>query len=159
MLHRNMKRSITLCLTVMGIMSALISCKNNNPENVAALVTTGGEPAGLVITYKGEIDKSSVNLDTYEVKGHTASLVFVSKTNPFMEKGGQEGLSFAVILLKEEEGNSVNAVSKVEIIPTVPNISVRQVKDIKTVKGKTVPAWNGDFKATEAFPIGGGLRK
>ena len=159
MLHRNMKRSIALCLTVMGIMSAFISCKKNGPENVAALVTTEGVPAGVVITYKGEIDKSSVNLDTYEVKGHTASLVFASKTNPFMDKDNQEGLSFAVILLKEKEGNSVNAISKVEIIPTVPDISVRQVKNIKTVKGKTVPAWNGDFKATEAFPIGEGLRK
>ena len=159
MLHRNMKRSIAFCLTVMGIMSAFISCKKNGPENVAALVTSEGVPAGVVITYKGEIDESSVNLETYEVKGHTASLVFASKTNPFMDKDSQEGLSFAVVLLKDDGSNSVNFSTKVEIIPSVPNISVRQVKDIKTVQGKTVPAWNGDFKATEAFPIGGGLRK
>ena len=86
-----MKRSLVLCLTVIGMMSALVSCKKNGPENVAALVNQDYIPAGLVISYKADVDKASVNPASYSVKGREIGSVFVSKSNPFSKETAADG--------------------------------------------------------------------
>ena len=154
-----MKRTIVFCIAVLAMISAFVSCKNEGPQDVSALVTLSGEPAGLVISYPCIIDKKSVGLDTYSVDGHKVGRVFASKVNPFLENKGEEGVSYVVVLLKA--GGETTEPSHIEIITEIkiPDVSIRQVKEIKTVEGKPVPAWKGSVKATKAFPINGGLIK
>ena len=156
--HEVMKRSLALCLTVFGIMSALVSCKPAGPTNVAALVTTDGEPAGLIVSYKADIDKASVTQQTYIVDGYEISMVFVSTNNPFDKEAVQEGLSHAVVLLKDGS-KAKSDPGKIDLIRTTPDISIRQVRSIKTTNGKKVKAWEKAYTATEAFPVMGGLHK
>ena len=154
-----MKRSLVLCLTVIGMMSALVSCKKNVPENVAALVNQDYIPAGLVISYKADVDKASVNPASYSVKGREIGSVFVSKSNPFSKETAADGKSFVVVLLKEGDNSSDDGKIDFKMIKTVPDIAVKQVRDIKTVNGKTLPSWKGEFKATESYPVTGGFTK
>ena len=100
----------------------------------------------FVITYNQVIDKSSVDKATYSVKGYEAGKVFASTVNPFIEEKKEGKVSYVVILLKA--GSTPKALE---------DVSVQQVKDIKTVDGKEVPAWKGSYKATNSFPINGGL--
>lgn len=141
-----MKKTLSLCIAVLAIVSSFVSCKTSGPVNVSALVTLSGEPAGFVITYNQVIDKSSVDKGTYSVKGYEAGKVFASTVNPFVEEKKEGKVSYVVILLKA--GSTPKALE---------DVSVQQVKDIKTVDGKEVPAWKGSYKATNSFPINGGL--
>ena len=154
-----MKRTLTFFIAAMAMISVLVSCKHSGPEDVTALVTKDGDPAGLIITYGSIIDKSSVNTATYSVKGYEVAQVFASKNNPFLEEKPEGDVSFVVLLLKAGEKVSETPKVEVQTIQTTPNISVRQVKGIKTVKGKTVPSWDDSYKATNAFLINGGLIK
>ena len=141
------------------MMSALVSCKKNGPDNVAALVNQDDVPAGLVISYKADVDKATVDSKTYSVKGREIGGVFVSKTNPFSKETAADGKSFVVVLLKETDLTADDATINIKMINTVPDISVRQVRDIKSVDGKTLPSWKGEFKATESYPVAGGFIK
>ena len=154
-----MKKTLSLCIAILAILFSFVSCKTSGPEDVSALVTKDGEPAGLVITYNKVIDKSSVSTKTYSIKGYEAGKVFASTVNPFLEEKPEGKVSYVVILLKagDNPAESVSSDTDVIAINTTPNISVQQVKSIKTVDGKVVPAWKESFKATNAFPINGGL--
>ena len=152
-----MKRSFTFFIAAMAMIAALVSCKHSGPEDVAALVTKDGNPAGLIITYKSVIDKSSVNTETYSVKGYEPASVFASTNNPFLQENTLGEVSYVVILLKAGGKSSETSQIEIKTKKNVPDVSVRQVKSIKTVKGKNVPAWSESYKATNAFPIDGGL--
>ena len=125
-----MKKTLSLCIAVLAIFSSFVSCKTSGPEDVSALVTLSGEPAGFVITYNQVIDKSSVNKGTYSVEGYEAGKVFASTVNPFVEDEKEGKVSYVVILLRASDTHK-----------TLEDVSVRQ----------------DSFKATNSFPINGGL--
>ena len=146
MLHIAMKKSFSLCIAVMAMIFSFVSCKTSGPEDVSALVTVSGEPAGFVITYDQIIDKSSVSTGSYSVEGYEVGKVFASTVNPFVEEKREGEVSYVVVLLRATE-----TPRKLE------EVSVCQVKEIKTAEGKEVPAWKESFRAANAYPIPGGL--
>ena len=127
---------------------SFVSCKTSGPEDVSALVTVSGEPAGFVITYDKVIDKSSVSTASYSVDGYETGKVFASTVNSFVKAEKEGKVSYVIVLLRATE-----TPKKLE------EVSVRQVQEIKTVDGKKVHAWKDSFKATNAYPIPGGLMK
>ena len=121
-------------------------------------VTADGDPAGLIVSYKGEIDKATVKPETFKVDDYEIAKVFVSNTNPFNKESAEGQFSHAVVLLKDGSHVKGND-GTIEIIKTTPDISIRQVRSITKTNGKKVKAWKKAYKATEAFPVTGGLRK
>ena len=143
-----MKKSFSLCIALLAMVFSFVSCKTSGPEDVSALVTVSGEPAGFVITYDKVIDKSSVSTASYSVDGYETGKVFASTVNSFVKAEKEGKVSYVIVLLRATEPPK-----KLE------EVSVRQVQEIKTVDGKKVPAWKDSFKATNAYPIPGGLMK
>ena len=91
--------------------------------------------------------------------------MFVSNVNPFVkDMENREGLKndgrYVVVFLKDT-GDSQPVKSETIDIASIPmvKVSIRQVADVKTLSGKTIPKWKKDFKATEGYPITGGLMK
>lgn len=165
-----MRKTLFRLIAGLSLLAALVSCGSVGPEKVSALVTLDGKAAGLIVKYATAIDKNSVGVDTYAVDGQKVSTVFASDVNPFdkndapavRQDSRTDGGRYVVVLLKDDGSvpqGSVD-VSTVDIlnIPKV-DVSIRQVKDIKTPEGQVIKAWKKPVKASESFPVRGGLRK
>ncbi len=165
MLHK-MKTRLWTLLAGLVLMSALVSCGSYAPGKVAALISEDGRPAGVIVSYDEPLDKATVGKETYSVAGQDISKVFVSNVNPFVkDMENREGLKndggrYVVVFLKDTGDSRPAKSSTIEIVSNpMVEVSIRQVEDVRTLSGKTIPKWKKDFKATEGYPITGGLMK
>ena len=85
----NNARFQALCLTCIGLVCILSSC-GPKAKQADAMVTIFGQAAGVVLEYNTPLDKSSINKETFQVKGKSIMSVFVSNSNQFKNDNGKD---------------------------------------------------------------------
>ena len=107
----NNARFQALCLTFIGLVCILSSC-GPKAKQADAMVTIFGQAAGVVLEYNTPLDKSSINKETFQVKGKSIMSVFVSNSNQFKNDNGKDsdqGDGRYVIILLNQPTNASEA--------------------------------------------------
>lgn len=162
----NNARFQALCLTCIGLVCILSSCAPK-AKQVDAMVTIFGQAAGVVVEYNTPLDKTSVNKETFQVKGKSIMSLFVSNSNRFKQTGEKDSDSdpnsgrYVIILLNQPTNASEADDLKLSFGGEAPklNLEVTQVAPVTTAKGKVIKPWKKAIKTEESYFVEGWLKK
>lgn len=160
----NNARFQALCLTCIGLVCILSSCAPK-AKQVDAMVTIFGQAAGVVVEYNTPLDKSSINKETFQVKGKSIMSVFVSNSNQFKNDNGKDSDQgdgrYVIILLNQPTSASEADDLKLSFGGEAPklNLEVTQVAPVTTAKGKVIKPWKKAIKTEESYFVEGWLKK
>ena len=160
----NNARFQALCLTCIGLVCILSSC-GPKAKQADAMVTIFGQAAGVVLEYNTPLDKSSINKETFQVKGKSIMSVFVSNSNQFKNDNGNDSDQgdgrYVIILLNQPTDASEADDLKISFGGEAPklNLEVTQVAPVSTANGKVIKPWSKALKTEESFFVEGWLKK
>ncbi|MCR5465205.1 MAG: hypothetical protein K6F06_11820 [Bacteroidales bacterium] len=159
----NSARFQALCLTCIGVVCILSSC-GPKAKQADAVATIFGQAAGVVVEYNTPLDKTSINKETFQVKGKSIMSVFVSNSNHFKKdnsKDSDQGDGRYVIILLNQPANSSEAEDlKLSLGGKAPklNLEVTQVAPVNTAKGAVIKPWSKALKTKESYFVEGWLK-
>ena len=160
----NNARFQALCLTFIGLVCILSSC-GPKAKQADAMVTIFGQAAGVVLEYNTPLDKSSINKETFQVKGKSILSVFVSNSNQFKNDNGKDSDQgdgrYVIILLNQPTNASEADDLKISFggEATKLNLEVTQVAPVNTAKGEVIKPWSKALKTKESYFVEGWLKK
>ena len=160
----NNARFQALCLTCIGLVCILSSC-GPKAKQADAMVTIFGQAAGVVLEYNTPLDKSSINKETFQVKGKSIMSVFVSNSNQFKNDNGKDSDQgdgrYVIILLNQPTSTSEVDDLKLSFGGEAPklNLEVTQVAPVNTAKGEVIKPWSKALKTKESYFVEGWLKK
>lgn len=159
----NNARFQALCLTCIGVVCILSSC-GPKAKQVDAVATIFGQAAGVVVEYNTPLEKTSINNETFQVKGKSIMSVFVSNSNHFKNdnsKDSDQGDGRYVIILLNQLANPSEAEDlKLSLGGKAPklNLEVTQVAPVNTAKGAVIKPWSKALKTKESYFVEGWLK-
>lgn len=159
----NSARFQALCLTCIGVVCILSSC-GPKAKQVDAVATIFGQAAGVVVEYNTPLDKTSINKETFQVKGKSIMSVFVSNSNHFKKdnsKDSDQGDGRYVIILLNQPANPSEADNlNISLGGKAPklDLEVTQVAPVNTAKGAVIKPWSKALKTKESYFVEGWLK-